>query len=189
MAPPAAAARTSTPSDGPTQRGSVPPRTLPAVASVPDSGPKWLSISSGRQPDQSPSIAWVRTEIVPLKSSLGFVQVTPIMAKRSVSRFGMVTSRPFAAGKFTVCRAVVTGPFPAVHSATSSLKPTATRLAVPATAVATIAAPIPAVRPLQRIPVSFTVESLRMISPEGTAPSMLDPLLRHAGQPRSHPTG
>ncbi len=83
FARPSAATRTSTPSDGPTQRGSVVPRTPDRPASVRPS----ISVSSGSQPVHSPVAAErVRASTRPVTSAAGSVQVTPSRLNRSVER-------------------------------------------------------------------------------------------------------
>ncbi|RPK81669.1 hypothetical protein EES45_10655 [Streptomyces sp. ADI97-07] len=75
--------RTSTPSDGPTQRGSVLPRTPGRPASVRPS----TSVSRGSHADQSPEEAdRVRASTVPVTSADGSVQVTPSMLNGPDSR-------------------------------------------------------------------------------------------------------
>lgn len=82
-APSPARTRTSTPSEGPTQRGSVVPRTPDRPVSVRPS----ISVSRGSQPVQSPVAAdLVRASTLPVTRAAGSVQVTPSRLNGSVSR-------------------------------------------------------------------------------------------------------
>ena len=91
LTPSAALIRTSTPSDGPTQRGSVVPRTPARPASVRPS----ISVSSGSQPVHSPVAAErVRASTRPVTLAAGSVQVTPSRLNRSVERWGREAEVP-----------------------------------------------------------------------------------------------
>ncbi|WP_245936243.1 hypothetical protein [Streptomyces cahuitamycinicus] len=79
--------RTSTPSDAPTQAGSVPPRAAPL-------SPGPLSLSSCNHPDHLPDSAErVRTSTVPMTRADGSVHVTPSKLNGFVSRCGKDAER------------------------------------------------------------------------------------------------
>ncbi|CAO0834199.1 hypothetical protein SMICM17S_12637 [Streptomyces microflavus] len=91
LTPSAALIRTSTPFEGPTQRGSVVPRTPVRPASVRPS----ISVSRGSQPVHLPEEAErVRASTRPVTLAAGSVQVTPRRLKRSVSRCAREAEAP-----------------------------------------------------------------------------------------------
>lgn len=132
-----AVTRTSTPFDGPTQRGSVAPRTPERPVSVRPS----RSVSRGSQDVQFPSAAdRVRTSTDPDTLAAGSVHVTPSMLNGAVSRRPSDAELP-SADTFSAASRTSARTGPALLSALSSelpVMPWNTR--TPATAVVATAA-------------------------------------------------
>lgn len=140
---PPALIRTSTPLEGPTQRGSVLPRTPDRPVSVRPS----MSVSSGTQDVQFPLVAdLVRTSTAPATLAAGSVQVTPSMLNGAVSRLPRTADVPSSPTFSEVARtSAFVGPDLASAS-TEELPVTPSKTRTPATADVATAAVIQILR-------------------------------------------
>lgn len=140
---PPALIRTSTPLEGPTQRGSVLPRTPARPVSVRPS----RSVSSGTQGVQFPSAAdLVRTSTAPVTLAAGSVQVMPSMLNGAVSRLPRTADVPSSPTFSEVARTSVFGGPDLASVSTEGLPVTPSKTRTPATAEVATAAVIQILR-------------------------------------------